>query len=525
MWIATAARSRALDEAASRDYGVPSVVLMERAGLSVFEALKQMLPEGGRVAVLCGKGNNGGDGLVVARLAYEARYGVECLVAASENELSPDAATQLAITRAAGVRPIFFDDARWQRRMDCLGTFDLCVDALLGTGAKGEIHGPIRDAIRIINRSGTPVIAVDVPSGIDTDTGEDLGDSIWALRTVTFGLPKPCFFQGIGLEHAGYWTVSDIGFPSMLLDEPTDARLTEPEWVANLAPERLRAAHKRDNGHVLIVAGSRAMPGAAVMSALGALRSGAGLVTVASVPSVLSVIAAHLPEVILAELPERDGFVDPKGAHALQDPLERVDSLVFGPGLGSCESVCEFLSRAFENLEHPCCLDADALNCLANGVGVPPGEAILTPHPGEMSRLLQCSIAEVQTDRFNTVREAVQKFGKSILLKGPHSIVGGEDQPLAVNCTGNPGMATAGMGDILSGMVGTLLAQDLPPYCAGAVAAYWHGLAGDLCADTIGPIGFLATDVAAMLPKARAKLSQSCEGRSRVRSSPLSCQA
>ncbi|HRJ95489.1 MAG TPA: NAD(P)H-hydrate epimerase, partial [Fimbriimonadaceae bacterium] len=253
MWIATAAECRKLDRTAMDEYGVPPVVLMERAGLAVFEVVQEMLPEGGRVSVMCGKGNNGGDGLVVARLASEHGYHVECLVAARESELSCEATTQLAIARAQGVQPIFYDDPRWLLKADCLGCRDIIVDALLGIGARGEVQGMILEAIRIINRSGVPVVSVDVPSGIATDTGEDLGESVWATRTVTFGLPKPYLFQGIGLEHSGYWTVADIGYPSTLLQSPTDARLVSAEWVLSLLPERLRASHKGENGHILIV--------------------------------------------------------------------------------------------------------------------------------------------------------------------------------------------------------------------------------------------------------------------------------
>lgn len=506
-----------------QDYGIPAMVLMERAGLAVFEAIKALLPESGRLMILCGKGNNGGDGLVVARLAYEADFHVEVLVAAQESELTPDAKTQLAVSRAQGVQPIFVDDARWARKLECMGAYDLVVDALLGTGARGEIHGPILEAIRAINRSGVPAVSVDVPSGIHTDSGEDLGESVWALRTVTFGLPKPCLFQGIGMEHAGYWTVADIGYPSALLQTLTDARLIEQDWVANLMPERLRTAHKRDNGHVLVIAGSQSLPGAALLACRSALRAGAGLVTLASIPSVCAVAAAQLPEVMHLPLPEEGGKISGRAAEVLRASMSRVDSAVIGPGMGQSDSVRAFLGDLWRDWDVPSCIDADALNAVAQGLALPSAECVLTPHPGEMSRLLDSSIAEIQTDRFRTVDSAVRRFEKTVVLKGPHTIVGDLDQPLSVNATGNPGMATAGMGDVLSGTIGALLAQDLPPYCAAATGVYWHGLAADLCAEAIGAVGYLASDVADALPSARAKLTASCEARSRVRSLPLSC--
>lgn len=510
MWIANAQQSRELDQAAMTEYGVPAVVLMERAGLAVFEVVQELLPESGRVTVMCGKGNNGGDGLVVSRLATEHGFHVECLVACREGELSSDARTQLAIARAQGVQPVFHDDARWIRKADCLGCRDLVVDALLGTGACGELHGSILEAIRIINRSGVPVVSVDVPSGICTDTGGDLGESVWALRTVTFGFPKPFLFQGLGLEHAGYWTVADIGYPSALLTQPTDARLVSPDWVQSLLPERLRASHKGENGHILIVAGSRRMPGAASLAARSALRSGAGLVTVAGVEEVCRAVAANVPEAILLPLAEADGVIHPDAAMTLLDRQHSFHAALFGPGLTHEAAVKDFLSRVWAQWETPSVIDADALNSVSQGVPLPEIECVLTPHPGEMSRLLESSTAEIQSDRFRTVHQAVEKFNKTILLKGPYSIIGDVEQPLMVNCTGNPGMASGGMGDVLGGVIATLLSQELPPYCAATCAAYWHGLAGDLCASEIAPIGYMASDVANALPKARAKLTSSC---------------
>ncbi|MCC6686783.1 MAG: NAD(P)H-hydrate dehydratase [Fimbriimonadaceae bacterium] len=510
-----------MDQIASNDYGVPAMVLMERAGIAVFEAIKEMLPCPGRISVLCGRGNNGGDGFVVARLAHEAGYDVEVLVAASESQLRDDARTQLAVSRAQGVQPTFYDDPCWSRRLECIAAFDLVVDALLGTGAHGEIKGPIAEAIQAINHSGIPAISVDIPSGIETDTGSDLGASVWALRTITFGVPKPFLFQGIGMEHAGYWTVADIGYPSAVLQSATDARLIDLEWVADVLPTRMRTAHKRDNGHVLIIAGSHTMPGAAALACRGALRAGAGLVTLASVESVCDLVSAQLPEVIRVPLPNTNGFLNKEAALALRDI--RADSAVIGPGLGQAEPVREFLADLFRDWEIPSCLDADALNAISSGVPLPQTRCVLTPHPGEMGRLMGSSVGEIQSDRFRTVTEATAKFGQAVVLKGPHTIIGCQGKPMSVNPTGNCGMASAGMGDVLSGLIGTLLAQDLPTYCGAMAAVYWHGLAADICQEVIGQVGYLASDVADSLPAARAKLTSSCEARSRVRSSLCSC--
>jgi hydroxyethylthiazole kinase-like uncharacterized protein yjeF len=511
VWIANAERCREMDRRASEEFEVPLRSLMEQAGKAVFREIRRQLPDGGRVSIFCGCGNNGGDGFVAARLAQENGYQVECLVAGNEQVLGDLPRGQMACARAQGVPILFATDRRYQRRLECLGCRDLAIDALLGTGVKGEARGPVLEAIQAINRSGVPVISVDVPSGIDCDSGEELGESVWARKTITFGLPKPFLFQGTGLEHAGSWEVADIGFPPSLLVEPTDARLIGCEWVAGMVPERMRSSHKGDNGHALIVAGSQSMPGAAVMAAKSAIRSGAGLVTVAAIPYVCQIVASHVPECIFFPLPESDGMVAPEAADLILESSERWQSGVVGPGLTHREPVLEFLRRLWAEWKIPTVVDADALNAVSLGVPLPPADCVLTPHPGEMSRLIRASTAEIQSDRFGAVRQAVQAFGHCCLLKGPYSIVGDQGEPLHVNPTGNSGMASGGMGDVLSGVIATLLAQSVPPFYAASSAMYWHGMAGDLCAQELGNVGYSAMDVANALPRARAKIVASCD--------------
>ncbi|MBC8066357.1 MAG: NAD(P)H-hydrate dehydratase [Chlorobia bacterium] len=499
-----------MDRRSSEELGIPIRMLMERAGLAVFNEIRELLPEGARITFLCGKGNNGGDGFVAARLSHLNGFHVDCLVAFDEAELGQEPRDQMVAAKEVGV-PIFFaNDKGYRRRIECLGCRDLAVDALLGTGAKGEVRGPVVQAIQAINRSGTPVLSIDVPSGIDCDTGEELGESVWAAKTVTLGLPKPFLFQGTGLEHCGVWSVADLGFPASLLREPTDARLVDCEWVASMVPERLKSSHKGDNGHVLIVAGSQKMPGAAVMAARSAIRSGAGLVTVASIPAVCQIVASHVPECIFLPLPELRGEVDRGAADVIEESVERYDAALFGPGLTHSDQLLGFLGEVWANWKLPSLIDADALNAVALGVPLPSSECVLTPHPGEMSRLLEASVAEIQADRFATVRQAIEKFGRCILLKGPHTIVGEQGNPMAVNSSGNPGLASGGMGDVLGGLISTLLAQSVPAYYAASSGMYWHGLAGDFCAKEIGPVGYSAIDVANALPKARAKIVASC---------------
>ncbi len=513
MWIAKAEHCRRIDQRASEEFEIPAKCLMERAGEAVFRALKDFVPTGSHVAVFCGKGNNGGDGFVVARIARDHGYFVECIVAATEDELRGLAADQKQIAKEQGVCMTFCDSERWAKKLDCVAHRDLLVDALLGTGAKSEVKGPVKDAIQAINRSGVPVLAIDLPSGIDCDSGEELGESVWACRTVTMGQPKPCFFQGIGLEHSGYWEVADIGYPEELLDEPTESRLIDEDWVGCMLPERLRASHKRDNGSLLIVAGSRRMPGAATLVARAALRSGAGLVTVAAIESVCNIVAHHLPEVLLFPLPENDGAIAPEGADLILDKQSSFTGAAFGPGLTHEQPVQDFFAKLWSYWTKPCVIDADALNCVSLGVSLPKSACVLTPHAGEMSRLLKLSAAEIQSDRFGTIELAVRRFQQTVLLKGPFTLIGEPDQPTLINATGNPGMATGGMGDTLTGIIATLLSEDLPAICSAACAAHWHGLAADLCACEIGPIGYTAVDVSNSLPAARVRILSTCESK------------
>lgn len=488
---------------------MPAIVLMERAGLAVFQAVQEFLPDGGKIAVVCGKGNNGGDGLVVARLAHERGFTVSVLMTAEESDLREECRLQLLQLQAYGLMPIFPSDDRWEMKMDCLGMNDVLVDAIIGIGAEGIIQGKPAQAISAMNRAGVPIVAVDVPSGIHTDSGDELGESIWAMRTITFGNPKPFLFQGIGLEHSGHWTVEHIGFPPRLLSEPTDAMILDGSGISNVIPERLRGSHKGVNGHILIVAGSHAMRGAAALAAKAAFRSGAGMVTVAAIDSVCDAVMTHCPEAVLVPLPEQDGILTRDSAEVILASKSKFTGALFGPGLTHQPQVVDFLNRVWSNWDVPSCIDADALNAVSLGVQLPDCPCVLTPHPGEMSRLLQSTIAEVQADRFAAVCEAVEKFGKAIILKGPYSLASAPGLPCLVNSTGNPGMASAGMGDVLAGVIATLLGQEIPPCEAAAAGMFWHGLAGDLAAEDSGAIGFTARDVILQLAAARAKLTES----------------
>ncbi len=498
MWISTKSQSQEIDRRAIYDFGIRQEDLMEEAGLAVFNAVCEWLPVGKSIAVACGKGNNGADGFVVARLAQQQGYAVSCVVAATEFELNEASQLQLKRLRKAGVQPVFCDAPHFFENLATHLDRDLIVDALLGTGAEGLLREPLVTVIQAINESNAEVVSVDIPSGLSCDSGEPLGTCINSSETVTFGLAKPFIFQGQGPEMTGVWSVAHIGLPNELLG-PTQAEVSYDVNV--LRPKRGFASHKGKNGSLIIVAGSHDMRGAAVLAARAALRSGIGLVTVASVDPVLGAVSVHCPEATLLTL--SDDPVD--SAARILAVQNRFDAAVFGPGLSTSAFALGLLSEIWPRWTKPAVVDADALNLVASGVQLPSAKCVLTPHPGEMARLFP----EGSFTRFEYARRASEHFGQTVVLKGAYSIIATPEEPLCVNTTGNSGMATAGMGDVLSGLIGTLLAQNLSPFDAAKLGVFWHGRAGDRCREKIAAIGFTAMEVADTLPL--ASLSQDLE--------------
>lgn len=505
-WIATSEQCREMDRQAEA-LGISVESLMHEAGRAVAACALEKFSEARRIVVLCGKGNNGGDGLVAARLLAEHQRRVEVLIAAPRSELNSNAERELERLREPGIAPIASPDREWESRLNQLRSADLLIDALLGTGAKGAPAGEVAQAIEAANSSGRPILAVDVPSGIDADSGAAMGRAIAAARTVTFGLAKPFAFQGAGLLAAGEVEVATIGFPEALLETPRQARTLELEDARARHIGRPRDAHKGSEGHVVILAGHDRMPGAAVLAARGALRAGAGLVTVTSTETVIGHAASLLPEAIHVPLPDEAGVLGISASDAVLNALSNADALVVGPGLGTWPETSELLAKVMQAVKAPAVIDADALNLIALGLDLPAGPAILTPHPGEAGRLLKTDSAQVQADRFASARRLAENSKKTVVLKGACSLVAEPVAPLWVNTTGNPGMASPGMGDVLAGLLGALLAKGLSPGDAAALGVYWHGLAGDRCAANMGLAGYLASEVADALPQARATIA------------------
>jgi len=484
----TAEQTRALDHCAIHDYKIPGITLMSRAATAAFRALLDTWPDPECIQVLCGTGNNGGDGFLVADLAHKRGIPVTVLQIGDPQKIGGDALLAREQALANGVKIVPLEDAP-------LMSVGVIVDAMLGTGLGGDVRGEYLEAIQAINTSGASVLAVDIPSGLCADTGRVLGKAVRADLTVTFIGLKRGLFTLDAADYTGAVQFSGLAVPPELYTAvPCDCGRLELEPLLERLPPRPAKAHKGLYGTVLIVGGDYGMAGAAAMAAEAALRCGAGLVRVATRPEHVVALVARTPEVM------------PSGVSSAEDftpLLESADVLVVGPGLGQ-SPWSEHLLQLAAASGKPMVLDADGLNLLAAGCL---GEAqhrdnrVLTPHPGEAARLLGNTISEVQADRFAAARALQHLYGGVAILKGNGSLVAGAGQ-LLLSDYGNPGMASGGMGDVLSGVIGSLLAQHLPPLEAAALGVCLHGAAADIAAQK-GQRGLAATD---LIPEMRALL-------------------
>jgi len=481
-----------MDRRAIEDCGVPSLVLMENAAQALCRCVVELLAErGGRVVkIVAGRGNNGGDGLALARQLLCRGLDVEVLLLAQPTELSGDAATNYAAAQKLGVQmTVVGNDKSPEALVARLAQADLVVDAILGTGISGEVKGAARRGIEAIGRLPQHrVVAVDVPSGIDSDTGQVLGAAVRACKTVTLGLPKVGLFCYPGAAYAGEVIVDPIGLPASLLeDNNIRTHLTTLADCRAVLPPRKPDAHKGDCGRVLVVAGSAGMSGAAALCGLGALRAGAGLVTVATPASINTILEVKLTEVMTAPLPETDDqTMAPAAEPILMDMSEKADVLVIGPGVSQAPPAQHVVRSLVQGVQKPIVVDADGLNALAQDLAVVAqrrAPTILTPHPGELSRLVGASSADIQKDRLTAARAFARQVGAVVVLKGAGTVIADPDGTAYVNPTGNQGMASGGTGDVLAGLIGGLMAQGAEAFPAAVAAVYIHGLAGDLAAE------------------------------------------
>jgi ADP-dependent NAD(P)H-hydrate dehydratase / NAD(P)H-hydrate epimerase len=498
MKVLTAAQMREVDRR-TIEMGIPGVVLMENAGHRVVELLAEKFAPlaAQRIAILCGKGNNGGDGMVVARqlfTRFQARA-LHVVVLAAPEDLKGDAAQNYRMLQVCGC-PVAREIPAEAR----LAT--IVVDALLGTGISGPAAGAMLDAIREINR-GFPlakVVAVDIPSGMPSDSGEPLGEHARADYTVTFTAPKPAHVLAPNCDAVGELRVAAIGSPPQLHHADDDAddsiwlSLVQPAMFGHLLAPRPRAGHKGSFGHVLAIAGSHGKTGAAAMCGMAALRSGAGLVTVASEESAIPVIAGHAAELM----------TEPLSSGRLAAIVENKDVIAIGPGLGTDPETVALVRRAFAEFAQPMVVDADALNALAGAKWSGAGKLrVLTPHPGEMARLCGKTTAEVSADRLAAARGLATERQVTVVLKGERTLIAFPDGRVWINPTGTPAMGTGGTGDILTGMIAGFLGQfPKDPGQAIAAAVYLHGLAGELGAAALTEKCLVATDLLRYLPAA-----------------------
>ena len=485
--------------------GTGAEVLMERAGRAVARAAREVAggAYGRRAVVVCGKGNNGGDGLVAAR--HLDRAGLRTAVVLLEDPeglREPAAANARRLAEAPGVRVRTFHERGLDRE---LARADVAVDALFGTGFRGMPEDAWATAIARLNASPAPVVSVDIPSGVDGGTGAVEGEAVRAALTVTFGAPKLGAVLMPGAEHAGVVRVVDIGFPDELIR--ARAWLTEPSDVSGWLPARDPDTHKRASGVLVVVAGSRGMTGAARLIAAAAGRIGAGLVTVASAEGSIPQIQAGLTEPTFLPLPEtEDGTVSAEAAAPVLERLDGADALALGPGLGTNERTVAFVRRIVRRSPVPIVLDADGLNAFAGDGSTLAdrlADAVLTPHLGEFSRLTGIKARDLDADRPAHVRALAAQAGAIALLKGNRTVIADPDGRVFVNVTGSPVLATAGTGDVLTGMIGGLLARGVPPLESAAAAAYLHGLAGLFAGRDLGE-GAVAGDVLQRVPEAVA---------------------
>jgi len=515
MRVLSAEQMREADRRTIEEIGIPSVVLMENAGRQVVSALQAAFEHLAslRVAVLAGRGNNGGDGFVIARVLGQRGVDVTVFVLGGLADVRGDARVNLEILGRLGSPVVEVPgEEAWELHASELGACDLVVDAMFGTGLKTPLSGFYETVVADLNSLDATVVSVDLPSGLSADTNEVIGPAVQADLTVTLAAPKLPLVLPPARTLAGDLVIMDIGIPPQVIEalEGPRVEVLTREGLKGLVPEREAEAHKGDYGHVLVVAGSRGKTGAAHLAATGALRCGAGLVTVATPASCLPIVAALGAEYMTLPLPEtgEGGATEAAIEEILAGPW---DVIAAGPGLGTGEGVRGLITGLLERARVPLVLDADALNVLAGDPGrlaARDGQVVVvTPHPGEMARLLGLTTAEVQANRLESARNLATARGLHVVLKGHRSVIATPAGAVFINPTGNPGMATGGTGDVLTGVIAAWLGQIGDAEAACRLGVYVHGAAGDLAAGDEGQLAMTAQDLAVHLGDALLELT------------------
>ncbi len=509
MKVVTAQEMRQIDQQTIEHIGIPGAVLMEHAGTAVVRAIRQHFPECQRIAVIVGKGNNGGDGLVVARQFAHAGQPVQIFLVSPPESFAGDALTNLQIAQNLNlpITSVLAED-KLEAAKSQIASVDLIVDSIFGTGLRGGVHGFIGDVITYINKTERPVIAIDLPSGLSADTGMAEGACIQASYTVTMGLPKRGNLIHPGATFTGKLEVADIGFPLSVIDaQNIQISWTQPSDAARILPPRPIHSHKGTYGRVYVVAASTGMTGAAALTSTGALRVGAGLVTLGAPKSLNPILEVKLTEAMTVPLPETaEGSLALEAKSHIIETVERTKSvLAIGPGLSQHPETVALVHSLICESNAPIVIDADGVNALSKSKGILSSlspQTVLTPHPGEMARLIGGTVEALERDRIGIAQQFAQVHNVTLVLKGAPTVVARGNGEVWINSTGNAGMATGGMGDILTGLIAGLIAQKVSPFDAAVLGVYLHGLAGDIVAESIGMHGLMAGDVLNSVPKA-----------------------
>ncbi len=511
MRIVTAEQMKRLDSRTINEAGIPGCVLMENAGRGTAEHIRTYFPQpaGKRVVILCGRGNNGGDGFVIARYFFNEGRQVSVFLLSSIDRVHGDAKINLDAFRAVGgqVRTVESEQG-WQDARSEVVHAGIIVDAMLGTGLSSEVSGLYRRIIEDVNAlQGPAVVSVDVPSGLDATSGRILGAAVNADLTCTYGLPKRGLYVYPGASAAGRREVIDIGIPRCFIEqESCNEHVLCDGFFGLVIPGRRPDSHKGTYGHVCVLAGSPGKTGAGIMTARAAMRAGAGLVTLGVPESLNCVFEAQLTEAMTEPVPDSGkGILSPASREAVRSLIAGKSVIAVGPGLSQHADTVEFFFSLLKDAGAPLVVDADGLNILARDtsvlrrIGVP---AVLTPHPGEMARLMGATIADVQRDRIAAARTFSADHGVIVVLKGAATVIADPGGGVYINTTGNPGMASGGMGDVLTGMIAGLAAQGVPLLESAQLSVFVHGRIGDRIAADGASMGILATDIIDRLPRA-----------------------
>ena len=506
-----------MDRRTIESFGLPGRVLMENAGRGAtrffFKQFTEL--ENKRIGVIAGRGNNGGDGFVIARYLAQHGVAVQVFLLAASNRIKGDAAANLRLLKPLDIPFIEIpDESSFSAHQSVMADIDVWVDAILGTGLKSDVRGYFQIVIDFINALKKPVFAVDIPSGLNSDTGQICGTCIRASATATFGFAKTGHMIFPGAGYIGALEIVDIGIPPYIVKnvEPKQFLLTGNLIKSYLTP-RVEVAHKGITGHLLVVAGSPGKTGAAMMTSMSALRAGAGLVTLAIGQSCNPIVESQMMEAMTEPLPENpDGALGEDAFDAIQKLIPGKKCLAIGPGLGQSSETRKLVRKIIAESQIPVVLDADGINNLTGEMQIlkkAQVPIILTPHPGEMARFLDVTVGEIQQDRINCARNVAVDLNIHVVLKGARTVIAHPDGRVLINATGNAGMASGGMGDVLTGVIAGKIVQGLSPESAAHAGVYLHGAAADSLAESIGPYGYLAGEVMNAIPAEIHKLVNS----------------